>query len=188
VIPDLAPPNEAALAILAVPDELKQVLSSCTKNRGHHEEELEDEWTHERWNCDMTFGDDGFKVAVDMDGECMMGSVSIAAQTRSRAVPFELVSIGLGEFCDEIKVADDNAYQCMTKNLGLEETKPKHLLAALLLESLPAQEIFGKVGHDPFGDGESLGCNSIYGPVEKSRLKLLLDAFKLMKEATGYVP
>lgn len=58
--------------------------------------------------------------------------------------PSELVNISFGETGKNPEEADGMIFESLTRALGLEETKPKKLLAALFARAMPVRGFLGK--------------------------------------------
>jgi hypothetical protein len=62
-----------------------------------------------------------------------LGIFCIYAQLASKETPMELLDIGNGEHADGNNIAEEKRVNDLIQALGLNETKPRQLLAALLL-------------------------------------------------------
>jgi hypothetical protein len=66
-----------------------------------------------------------------------LGNFCIYAQLASRKMPMELLNMGYGARMGDTNIADEKCFDDLIKALGLKETKPSQLLAALLIEAVP---------------------------------------------------
>jgi hypothetical protein len=135
-----SPPNQGiSLSVLL---ELRQVLAGAQKVRGHRVE-VTDETDSEWRSCDLTFDENGCRVSVDMTEmdwssySVDLGNFCIYAQLASNKMPMELLNIGFGEHAGDNNIAEEKCFDDLIKALGLKETKPSQLLAALLMEAVP---------------------------------------------------
>lgn len=96
-----------------------------------------------RKNSLFSFGD--CKVAVDcelatFDAGFSSQCLTVWCQTGQNMIPAELLSIMSGEGGRDPEEAHERTFEALKKALGLEETKSKKLLAALISRALPSRD------------------------------------------------
>lgn len=87
-------------------------------------------------------GDNRDQITVCVDecrqysDECEAGRFTICYQLTSQGVPFKLLKLGLGEFCDDNMEASTYRFQDLIQALGLTQTNPAQLLVTLMSRAM----------------------------------------------------